>query len=329
MSRTGLLAALSLLLAACATTPQPQVITPTTPSPADRQAILAMAGTYDVKFDFQEILALKPGYTLHKPHVSNAHELVQVLEDSPRRIVLQHLLVDKRGHVTKHWRQDWDYEQARFWSYTGGYAWQRRDVTPAEAQGRWVQTVWQVDDSPRYAGIGRWEHDNGVSRWTSDTSWRPLPRREYTERDDYDVLVTVNRHTITPAGWSHEQDSYKLDRASQQFLVAERGNNSYTRNTDFDFKPARDYWTKTSPYWEAVRNVWTDELARHTKVALVEPDPEDDLSDKSHFMAVMKQANDLAISAKPLAEREAAVRKTLKPYLIEEGKKPTAAVAGQ
>ena len=26
----------------------------------------------------------------------------------------------------------------------------------------------------------------------------PLPRREFSVRDDYDLLVGVNRHTITP-----------------------------------------------------------------------------------------------------------------------------------
>lgn len=324
MLRTGLLASLTLLVAACATSPKPTV-TSTAPADADRKAILAMAGSYDVKFDFEETLALQPDYKLHKPHHSEAHELVQVLEDSPRRIVLQHILVDDRGHVTKHWRQDWEYEQTRFWSYAGGYAWQRRDISPSEAQGRWVQTVWQVDDSPRYAGVGRWEHANGVSRWTSDASWRPLPRREYTERNDYDVLVTINRHTITPTGWSHEQDSYKLDRGTQKILAAERGNNTYTHNTTFDFKAARDYWQKTSPYWEAVRHVWADAFTRFDKLALIEPDREDDFGDGSHFMAVIKQANDLAINAKPLAEREAAVRATLKTFLTEGGasKAPT------
>lgn len=330
MRRLGLLACLPLLLAACSSLPSPSPASaqspaasnsPALPAAQDRTAILAMAGNYDVTFDFQETLALQPGYALHKPHVSHAHEYVQVLEDSPRRIVLQHILVDERGHVTKHWRQDWEYEQTRFWRYAGDYSWQRREL-PAEAvRGQWVQTVWQVDDSPRYAGIGRWQHDNGVSRWTSDSTWRPLPRREHTERDDYDVLVTVNRQTITPTGWSHEQDSYKLDRKHQKILAFERGNNRYVRNNTFDFKAGRDYWSKTAPYWEAVRAVWATEFAEHEKLGLIQPSNEEFMSN-SHFMAIMKQANDLAINARPLADREAAVRATLKPFLIEDGVRP-------
>lgn len=40
-------------------------------------------------------------------------EAVIVVEDSPGKIVLQHILVDTRsGHVVKRWRQDWIYEAA-------------------------------------------------------------------------------------------------------------------------------------------------------------------------------------------------------------------------
>ncbi len=35
---------------------------------ADRKAILAMAGEYQVSFQFDEPVPLKPGYTPHAPH---------------------------------------------------------------------------------------------------------------------------------------------------------------------------------------------------------------------------------------------------------------------
>jgi hypothetical protein len=67
-----------------------------------------------------------------------------------------------------------------------------------------------VDDSPRYAARGRWQHAAGVSTWISDETWRPLPRREFSVRKDYDVLVGTNRHTITPTGWVQEENNVKL-----------------------------------------------------------------------------------------------------------------------
>src|SRR5690606_20685729 len=134
LSRLMLSTAL-LGLAACATTPAPE-ITDTADRERDRQAILAMAGHYAVNFDFVENLALAPDYALHESHTSDAHELVLVLEDSPERIVLQHILVSDRGHVVKHWRQDWIYQATDFWAYAGDYAWTRRHITPAEAAGQ-------------------------------------------------------------------------------------------------------------------------------------------------------------------------------------------------
>nr|WP_286803404.1 DUF6607 family protein [Acinetobacter sp. UBA2063] len=74
-----------------------------------------------------------------------------------------------------------------------------------------MQTVWQVDDSPRYAGLGRWTKDNGVTEWTSNETYRPLPRREHTIRNDYDVIIGTNRHALTATGWVHEQDNIKFD----------------------------------------------------------------------------------------------------------------------
>lgn len=266
------------------------------PPEQDRQAILAMAGEYRVHFDFAENLALAPDYELHKPHRTGGNELVIVLEDSPTRIVLQHLLVSDRGHVTKHWRQDWEWQQTDFWQFDGHYTWSKRSVTPEQVRGKWVQTVWQVDDSPRYAGIGAWDHRFGISRWTSDETRRPLPRREHTIRDDYDVMLGINRHTITPDGWSHEQNNYKLRLASadkgvsEQVLAHENGNNTYTRISDFDFSPARSYWEKTALYWQAVRDVWAEKLAAHEKLQLPWPQTEDD---PVHYMIVLVQANEI------------------------------------
>src|SRR5262245_53838252 len=78
------------------------------PAPdADRKAILAMAGKFNVHFHFAETLAFQPGYEITKPYNEDAHEMVVVAEDTPRRIALQHLLVVNGGRVVHHWRQIW------------------------------------------------------------------------------------------------------------------------------------------------------------------------------------------------------------------------------
>lgn len=183
---------------------------PAAPAAADRAAILAMQGEYTVRFLFDETVVLRPEYTRKDPKRSGGDEVVVVVEDTPTKIVLQHLLLDvKSGHVIKHWRQDWMYEAPQRWEFAADQTWRLRDVPADRVAGGWTQCVFEVSDAPRYCGTGRWDHANGTSTWTSDAGWRPLPRREYTTREDYNALAAINRHTIVPGGWTHEQDNRK------------------------------------------------------------------------------------------------------------------------
>lgn len=230
------------------------------PPEADRNAILAMLGEYRVSFAFDETVVLQPGYARAAPKRSGAYELVVLVEDSGDRIVLQHLLVSPGGQVTKHWRQDWHWQARERLEFAADQTWLRRPLAPELTRGAWTQCVYEVSDAPRYCGTGRWRHRSGYATWTSDRTWRPLPRREYTVREDYNALDVENRHTITPDGWTHEQDNDKVRRAAdgstQGVLVREFGFNDYRRIADRDFSPARRYWQATAGYWARVRTHW-------------------------------------------------------------------------
>lgn len=230
----------------------------------DRQAILSMAGEFEVRFKFDETVALRPDYQLQHDK-SGGFETVIVVEDSGRRIVLQHILVSKDGeHVVKHWRQDWTYEDRDLREFAGGRTWSARRLAAREARGSWSQAVYEVNDGPRYESLGKWIHDGEYAAWQSELTWRPLPRREYSKRKDYDVLLAVNRHAITPWGWVHEQDNTKWDRkdaTGHPYLARELGVNEYRRITHFDFAPARAYYERTRGYWAAVRAAWASELS--------------------------------------------------------------------
>ena len=241
----------------------------------DRAAILAMQGEYAVDFAFDETVLLAPGYERASAMRSGGDEVVIVVEDTPTKVVLQHLLVDqKSGHVTKHWRQDWMYEAPRRWEFASDQTWRTRDIPADKTTGAWTQCVYEVSDAPRYCGTGRWIHDDGASTWTSDLSWRPLPRREYTQRSDYNALAVVNRHTITPGGWTHEQFNTKVLRkpdGSVQEVAREFGFNDYQKDTDVDFGPAYRYWEATAGYWARVRAHWDRFLAQAPGVHLKMP----------------------------------------------------------
>ncbi|GAB3283764.1 DUF6607 family protein [Parahaliea aestuarii] len=252
----------------------------------DRRAILAMAGPYRASFDFIETVGFTPDYTPPRPYQSWGTEFVYVLADEPDFISLQHIMVMKfempdgtesEPVVIKHWRQDWRYQDRLLNVFIGDGTWEQRKLGESEVAGAWSQAVFQVDDSPRYEGIGRWQHSPGYSSWQSDTTWRPLPRREFSVRDDYDALAGTNRHTITPTGWIHEEDNLKLVLAGrgepatgQPYLAREAGFNRYERIRDHDFSAGDEYWERTGSFWADVRKAWDRLLASNARVTLLE-----------------------------------------------------------
>ncbi len=232
----------------------------------DRADILAMAGNYRVRFDMQESTRWDGGYTPLEKKTSGGYEVVRVIEDSGRKIVLQHLLVvqhEGKDMVIKHWRQDWEYEPSRVLAYTDRHTWKWQDVPENMRAGRWSQTVWQVDDSPRYGGWGKFETQGAMRRWVSNDSWRPLARRDAVRNPVYDRYLSVNRHQNGPDGWIHWQDNIKMGPKNGKLvpIVQEYVLNTYTKFDGYNVKAADDYWAATREYWAAVRAEW-DRIAR-------------------------------------------------------------------
>lgn len=238
----------------------------------DRRAILAMAGTYRVTFDFLEVVPYVKVDKPNAPYQSWGTEKIYVDADDGKFISLVHILemrvVVKDGSisepmVTKHWRQDWQYEPEFIVEHKGRDRWERRKVPADERRGTWSQTVYQVDESPRYASAGRWQHSASFSTWLSGETWRPLPRREWSVRDDYQVLVGTNRHTIDATGWVQEENNLKTvlttDRAidaAKPYIAREYGVARYERIRDADFSGADRYFERTKAFWDQVRDTW-------------------------------------------------------------------------
>jgi hypothetical protein len=280
----------------------------------DRRAILAMAGEYRVSFDFIEVAGFDGAYAPKRPYQSWGTEKVYVIEDRPGFISLQHLLVTRMigddgkvtdPFVTKHWRQDWEYEPSSQFAYRGRNTWQSASVPELVREGAWRQSVYQVDDSPRYSGVGLWEHLGNYSTWIGGEGWRPLPRREYSVRDDYQVLVGTNRHTITPTGWVHEQQNNKValgadgaPRQDRPVVGRELGFNRYERITGFDFSAGDRYLAATEPLWRAVRTEWNRLLSAAAPVELKGAPDRDRM-----FMPLFKMAE--AVEKAPPADAEA------------------------
>ena len=257
------------------------------PFERDRRAILAMAGTYRVTFDFLEVLPFTAQTQPNAPYQSWGTEKIYVDTDQGKFISLVHILemrvIEDGGKIsepmiTKHWRQDWRYEPSEIVQYRGNDRWVRHELTGAEAKRAWSQTVYQVDESPRYAGVGRWEHSASFSSWLSDETWRPLPRREWSVRDDYQVLTGTNRHTIEPMGWVQEENNLKTllnDRreidAVHPYIAREYGVARYERIREADFAGADEYFKRTQRFWDEVRDAWAMAFRNHREITLKGP----------------------------------------------------------
>lgn len=271
----------------------------------DRESILAMTGDYKVTFDFTETVPFLNGYELKDPKLSGGHESVRVIEDRGDFISLQHTLVvgpDAAPIVVKHWRQDWQYQPERVLVFIGGNAWQWRDVPATERSGSWSQTVYQVDDAPRYGAVARWTYADGLAEWTPPHEWRPLPRRDMTTRDDYHAVDAVNRHVITPWGWVHEQDNSKLILSDDPVaLVREVGVNTYRKFDGYPVSTAEDYWSATGDFWAGVRAEWSR----------IE-------SENEHFaITIQGETEDLYMPLLTLADAVKDGEKALEPALVE------------
>lgn len=243
----------------------------------DKKAIKDMCGCYAVTFNFAETFeyvedsTYLPSPTKH----DKALEWVEILEDDPNKIVLQHLLIvgpPNNQMIVKHWRQDWEFENTKLYQYDHDNTWKFVNLPKNQVKGQWTQRVFQVDDSPRYEGSSTWVHVDGKSYW-ENTSDAPLPRREETIRADYNVTGRTNRQEITANGWIHDQDNTKVLREAGKedvIIAEEKGHNTYVKIDDSKCKAAQDYWKETHEKWAVVRHKWDEVFARDKDLILEE-----------------------------------------------------------
>lgn len=241
----------------------------------DIKAIKSMCGCYEVKFNFAETFQHSNDSINYKPskikHDSGL-EWIELVEDKSNKIVLQHLLIVGKtdADIVKHWRQDWLYENTDMYDFVKDRTWKFEKLQTKNVKGQWTQKVYQVDDSPRYEGTASWVKVDGTTYWRNTTD-APLPRREHTKRDDYNVLKRRNIHEITSTGWIHEQDNDKIirdDKGTDVLLAQEKGVDIYTKVADSKCQVAKNFWKNNNALWQKVRLKWEIEFKKNKDISL-------------------------------------------------------------
>ena len=132
-------------------------------------------------------------------------------------------------------------------------------------------------------------------------------------RDDYQVLVGTNSHSVTPLGWVQEEENLKTvldaDGVRTEVLAREVGLARYERIEGFDWSPGDAYWAQTAPVWAVVRDVWNDLFENNARIELVK-----EVDGMPLFMAMFLLADQYSVDFDADATR-LAVEKSLQPYL--------------
>lgn len=240
----------------------------------ERSLIKSMAGNYKVSFKFAETFSPLKDYEYQERHFSQAKEMAIILEESEDKISIQHLLFVGKT-VIKHWRQDWLYENREIFRLVKDHHWEKEILSEEEVKNTWTQKVYQVDDCPRYQGIGTWVHLNGRHYWESIAD-AALPRREITTagRTDYNVLRRNSRIELFEDGsWLLDQDNEKImrseDNTSDTLICQEKGLERFTPKT-YDTSKTMEWWNERKDFWTDVRKFWTEILATQYSVKIKE-----------------------------------------------------------
>ncbi len=238
-------------------------------APADKKNVEKLCGCFSVNFRYAETFSPDEKYKYHDREDMNAIELALPIENTDRKLMIQHLLVINDTMIIKHWREEWTYESPVLYQYEGDKKWTRKTLPATDVKGKWTQTVWEVNDEPRYQGISAWINNDGKTYWESSAD-APLPRREYTTRQDYNILRRQNRLIVNNKGYMHEQDNEKINRTAgnDQLIAQEKGYNKYLKVEDSECTAAKAWWKKNEQFWSVVRKEWDKSIANAPTIAV-------------------------------------------------------------
>jgi hypothetical protein len=177
-------------------------------------------------------------------------------------------------NVQKHWRQEWNKNAKRQIVYQGNQTWENTLIETNNVYGKsiWSQSVLQVDDAPRYSCATEWIHGKKFSSWNCISTFSPLPRREFSHRSDYNLLMRGNHHQVSKKEWFHFQENDKFNVINNNFtwIAHEVGTNSYKKVTNDKCVAAQDWWKAHKQNWNLIQSMWKHIFEHHPKIQFAE-----------------------------------------------------------
>ncbi len=234
----------------------------------ETDAIKAQSGCYKVDFNFEETEKTDPNYPISsKPYHEWGIEWVELDYSSENEVHLQHILVTPQGPL-KHWRQEWQRNPTQIMSFVGNNTWTTGPISKP-IENLWLQKVYQVDDSPRYECAAPWNISAENSSWYCK-AWSPLPRREFSQRNDYNILDRGNFVVLNTKGWVHHQRNEKVLTTPEktEIIAKEKGANKYEKIDDSECAAAKTYWKENKQIWHDIQATWKDIYAHHPDLKL-------------------------------------------------------------
>jgi len=238
---------------------------------SDHRAIKKMSGCYEVTYQFSESKNMNPKlHTPSKDYHETGLEWITVDQESKNEISLQHILIIG-NELQKHWRQVWTKNPTSSIEYLGDNTWERKNIVlnSKKLNNLWSQVVYQVDDSPRYGCLATWTHGFFSSSWQCTHTLSPLPRREFSQRSDYNLLMRENIHEIKLNKWFHKQFNHKIiqNELGLNIIAQEEGQNTYKKVSAKNCKAAKVFWKVRKNNWHLIQDMWKHVFEHHPKIA--------------------------------------------------------------
>ncbi len=301
----------------------PETSTPPPATPdltADRAAILALAGVFDVTAEFTFAEGIAPP---SPPSPIRSRLVGYLTENSADRIGLQYfLLFGEAPLVIKYYREEWVHQPSTLLTVVTNNTFTRLPLPlgprpSVTTTGTWTRTVYQADEAPAYAAAGRWTHDARGSSWAADRPVRGQPPEGHLNPADAsrtpprlhdEIAMARSADAATPPAkllhrhvWMASENSGSMTPTTAASSPLRTALVRYIRLDDPSPNVIDAAWQPTAAYWAKVRQQWSAELDRTPLLTILSRD-ESRVRWRTILTAVEQAAQDPAVDPASFAQ---------------------------